>query len=664
MFGIEWSWNLVLLAVPSVALAAFMALGLDPLRLRPWQVRALAVMGGVGPLLFLLPFASACLEGTCIGAVPIFTLKVGADVVALALTLDPFSAVVGTTVAVIGAAVILFSIAYMADHSQADLRRFFSLMTLFLAAMLTMVLAGDSIVLFLGWEMMGLCSYFLIAYDTTSATAVRAGRKAFLITRLADAMLLAALLLLFLEARSVRLDALIPAGMQAEDHMRLVIACLLLGGALGKSAQVPFHTWLPSAMAGPTPVSALLHSATMVAAGAVLLIRFAPLMQTEPVVQAVAAGLGAVTAVFGAASALFQQDIKRLLAYSSISQIGFMMLAIGVGAPQAAAAHFVVHALFKSLLFMAAGDIVHHCPRGTDILAFHGALRRKPLSFAAFTAGAASLAGLPVLTAGWWSKEAMLASIWGAGPVLWGAAVAAAVLTAAYATRAVLTGLMPGRDLPFQQKDEGSGYIVFPLVFLAGGALAAGLLVGPIIRFLGAEVPHAPAFTLYGAAAAPALGVAIGLALAYVPDLAEGMYRIRRRVLRRMPHPGRPPRPDTAWERFALWLNRGLKIESLYRVALVWPFVRFVRWLNGRYGGIPDPVGTLAVQAAVGLHRIVAAPLAPDWLDRLWRLAGRGVLSLWTAARVTQTGRLRDYALAMAAGAAGLLIAAWSLAWN
>ncbi len=659
-----WTPYAFLLLAPSLALTAFMVIGLDPFYLSRQRVQALALAGGIAPLAVMLPFGLHCALGSCSGTVPIFTLTVGDAIVALALELDPLSALFGVTVTTIGACVIAYSVPYMAQVGTADLRRYFALMNLFLAAMLTMVLAGDSIVFFLGWEMMGLCSFFLIAYNTGSAAAINAGRKAFIMTRLADAFLLAALLLLFLEAGSVRLDALIPAGMAMDDSRRAVIAWLLLGGALGKSAQVPFHTWLPSAMAGPTPVSALLHSATMVAAGAFLMMRFAPLMQEVPTVQAVAAVLGVATALYGALSALFQQDVKRLLAYSSISQIGFMMLSLGAGAPAAAAAHFVIHAFFKSLLFLSAGDITHGSPRGTDMASMRGAWRRRPAAYAAFAAGAASLAGLPVVTAGWWSKEAILASVHHAGPmgsVLWALALVSAVLTGAYALRPVLIGLMAplaAPAVPSHHGRLGSPLTFVPLAFLSVASLTGGILVSPIIRFLGDEPPHPTWGALLLAALAPFLGAAIALAFALVPALADTFVRLRRMSHRARHRSDVGAEPAGGLLRFAVLFSRGARVDDLYRILFVWPFVHLVRRLSGFRNTVADPVGTLPVMAATRATRAIIAPLSPDWLDRAWMRLAAGVTGLWEAARRLQSGRSRDYALAMAAGTLALLLLA------
>ncbi|MBK5928820.1 NADH-quinone oxidoreductase subunit L [Rhodobaculum claviforme] len=628
-----------LLLVPMPAMGAFLLLGLGPAEFNRRAIQTIALAGATLPAVVMLPLGAYCLMGTCDGIQPIFDLEVGPAVVALALKLDPLSALVGVTVTIIGACVIGYSIDYMAKSEIADLRRYFALMNLFLASMLCMVLAGDSIIFFLGWELMGLCSFFLIAYHVTSARAIAAGRKAFVITRVADAFLLAALLLLFLEAGSVRLDDLIPAGIATDDVRRGLIAALLLAGAMGKSAQLPFHTWLPSAMAGPTPVSALLHSATMVAAGAYLLARLAPLMETVPLVMAVTATVGAATALFGATAAVFQLDVKRLLAYSSISQIGFMLLAIGLGQPEVAIAHFVVHAIFKSLLFLSAGDITQIARGTTDIAAMRGALRARPVAYLAFVAGAASLAGIPFVTGGWFSKEAILASAWLAGPfgiVLWGVALSAAVLTGAYAFRPVLVGLIPvkGARMTF-----GGVFTNLPILLLAAGTFAIAPLVTPMVEFLDATVPHPPLAVELVGAVAPFVGLALAFAMTFMPRISRRVAQARR-------------------------MRSGIRIDGVYQIVFVQPFVALVRWLTGQRGSIADPVGTLPVMGAQWLVGAIVRPLAHDPLDRAWAGFASATVRAWGVARHVQSGRVRDYALAIAVGVALLLLLGWGTTWR
>ncbi|WP_096785489.1 NADH-quinone oxidoreductase subunit L [Rhodobacter sp. CZR27] len=695
---------LLLLLVPSPPLAVFLILGLDPFFLRRKAVQALALLGGIAPLLVMLPLLGICLGSECHGVVPIFTLVFGQAEVALALLLDPMSALVGVTVAGVGAMVMVYAIDYMSDARIADLRRFFALMNLFLAAMLTMVLAGDTITFFFGWELMGLCSFFLIAYNTSLPQAVAAGRKAFIITRFADAFLLAGLLLLFLEANSVRLDVLIPAGATMTEERHVVIALLILGGALGKSAQVPFHTWLPSAMAGPTPVSALLHSATMVAAGAFMLARFSPIVMSEPAVQMIAALFGVGTAAFGALSAVFQSDVKRLLAYSSISQIGFMVLAVGVGAPAVAIGHFVVHAMFKSLLFLAAGDITHGSDLGTSMAAMRGAVRRRPVAYTAYVAGAASLAGVPFITAGWWSKEAVLSAAWNSGAfgiAVWTLALLTAVCTAVYAFRPVFEALLPEPehvsrarhghpvmlDLHFRSR-VGSGFIVIPLVVLATGSILGGVLVAPIIRFLGGEFPHAAPLPALLAGLAPFVGLVGAALLTFVPSLAAavaGARDMRRptrldrkfqrwviepyvRLVRWLSRDRRSPltedERDERQVQLVRWLSRGARMDGIYQALFVRPFVNLVRWLNGHRGGTVDPVGNLPVTFVLQTVQAIVTPLAHDRFDRFWMRFANRLVRLWVLARAIQTGRSRDYALGAAFGTAALLVIAWGTTWN
>ena len=644
----------LLLLVPMPPLGGFLLIALEPYRLDRRAVLAAALAAGCAPLAILAPLTAAYFGGLMGDQIaPIFTLYVGNFEVALAMGLDALSAVAALTVAAVAACVMVYAADYMSYAMTQDLRRFYALMCLFEAGMLAMVLAADSITFFLGWELMGLCSFFLISYNMTSPRAFAAGQKAFIITRIADAALLAALLLLFLEAGSVRLETLIPAGAATEGARGPIIAALLLIGAMGKSAQFPFHTWLPTAMAGPTPVSALLHSATMVAAGAVLLARFAPVIAANPGVAAATALAGVVTALFGAASAIAQTDVKRLLAYSSVSQIGYMVLAVGVGAPAVAMAHFVVHAAFKSLLFMAAGVMSHAGSGGTAIESLRGTARAVPITFATYTAGAASLAGLPIVTAGWWSKEAILVASFEQGPLgqaVWVGALAAAVLTGVYAFRPVLAALRPAEGGPRRHGHERPLAVV-PMVLLAVAALALAWLVDPLIEVMGGHAPHAgPALAIAGAAAA-ILGLVGALVVTFVPAAARRIARARR-------------------------LRAGLQFDARYYALFVRPYRRLVRRLSGRQGrwaerlgqpadgALGDPVGAATVAFGLWLTRTVITPFLPDRFDTaIMRGAGQVDRAAQTARRL-QTGRVRDYALGLAAGLAALLLIGWGLSWR
>jgi NADH-quinone oxidoreductase subunit L len=653
-----------LLLVPMPPLAGFALLALSPYRMDRRAILSAALVAGCLPLALITPFAVLRLSGTIDDLLaPVFSLHVGRFEVALAMGLNAMSAVVALTVAFISAAVMVYAGGYMSSAGARDQRRFFALMNLFQAGMLSMVLAADSIIFFLGWELMGLCSFFLISYNMTSPRAFAAGQKAFVITRIADAALLAALLLLFLEAGSVRLADLIPAGLAADPARLHLIAGLLLIGAMGKSAQFPFHTWLPTAMAGPTPVSALLHSATMVAAGAVLLAVMAPLIAAYPAPAAATALAGALTALFGAACATVQTDVKRLLAFSSVSQIGYMFLAVGIGAPAVAMAHFVVHAVFKSLLFMAAGVLSHAGGDSTEIRALRGTARIAPIAFLCYTAGAASLAGLPLVTAGWWSKEAILAAAFGAGAfgmAVWGVALTAAVLTGVYAFRPVLTALRkPERPhLPMREKLSAA----LPLILLAVLALVGAQVVEPLIHLMGGDKPHPPHWVEIAGAAAAILGLLGAAAVTFVPALSRRVQGARK-------------------------LRAGLQMDARYYAFLVRPYRRLVRKLSGPEGvwaerlarpasgsgtavarppdgSVADPVGTATVLLGLWLWRVVKAPFARDWFDKGWMRGAGQVGGAADKARLLQTGRVRDYALAFVVGLVVLLIMGWAIPWR
>jgi NADH-quinone oxidoreductase subunit L len=643
----------LLLLVPLPPLAGFLLLALDPYKLDHRAVMAAALTAGIAPLVLFLPLAIAYFTGAVGDLIaPAFTLNFGQYEVALAMQLDPISAIGALTVTVVASCVMIYSADYMAGARVSDLRRFFALMNLFQAGMLSVVMAADSIVFFLGWELMGLCSFFLISYNMTSPRAFAAGQKAFVITRIADAALLAGLLLLFLEATSVRIADLIPSGLAAPEQRAVVIAVLLLVGALGKSAQLPFQTWLPTAMAGPTPVSALLHSATMVAAGAILLIRFAPLIEAYPGVAAATAIAGLTTAVFGAACAIAQTDVKRLLAYSSISQIGYMLLAVGMGAPGVAMAHFVVHALFKSLLFMAAGVLSHAGGGSTQIERLRGTAYVAPIAFATYAVGAAALAGFPILSAGWWSKEAILAAAIVHGPFgqfLWLVALGTAGLTGVYAYRPVWAALR--RPLQSLSGGHENWLSVGPLIFLATASVLGGFLVEPIVERMGGHLPHGSlGIALMGALAA-ITGVIGSAAVTFIPSWAARIQRARR-------------------------LRAGMQMDAVYYAFLVRPYRRVVRILAGRGrrlgksagagadGGMGDPVGTATVMFGLWLARVVTAPFVPDRFDVVVMRGARETRRAGIWVRRLQTGRLRTYAMAFALGLGVLVILGWGMTWG
>jgi NADH-quinone oxidoreductase subunit L len=360
-------------------------------------------------------------------------------------------------------------------------------MNLFVVAMLTLVLADNLLLLYLGWEGVGLCSYLLIGFWYRDPANGAAAQKAFIVTRLGDVALAIGLFVLLTHLGTLNIQDLMARAAEqwpVGSGLATIAAFLLLGGAIGKSAQLPLQTWLPDAMAGPTPVSALIHAATMVTAGMYLIARTHVLYSLAPIAQTAVAVIGAVTLLLAACSALVQRDIKRVLAYSTISQIGYMFLALGVGAWAAALFHFTTHAFFKALLFLAAGAVIQSLHEEHDIYRMGGLRHALPVTFWTFLIGAASLAGFPLVTAGFYSKDWILWEAWASplgSPWLWGAGLCGAFLTALYSFRLVFNVFFG------QAKTEvGSrpGLMMKgPLIVLAAGSLVAGFLEVP--RVLG-----------------------------------------------------------------------------------------------------------------------------------------------------------------------------------
>ncbi len=355
--------------------------------------------------------------------------------ISFGLWLDQLSLIMVCVITFVAFLIHLYSAEFM--FRDEGYSRFFCYMNLFVASMLILVLGDNLLSLYLGWEGVGLCSYLLIGFWYQERANGRAAQKAFIVTRIGDTSLAIGLFLLFSSLGTLDIQQAMAglAGMSDKAFL-LATALLILGGAVGKSAQIPLQTWLPDAMAGPTPVSALIHAATMVTAGVYLIARTHVLFALSPAAMSVVAIVGAATACYGGVSALAQRDLKRVLAYSTISQIGFMFLALGVGAWWAAIFHFMTHAFFKALLFLSAGIVIQALGEEHDIHRMGGLFRKLPTASWTFLIGAASLAALPLVTTGFFSKDAILAAAWAGSPVLWGAGILAAFLTGLYIFRA------------------------------------------------------------------------------------------------------------------------------------------------------------------------------------------------------------------------------------
>ncbi|HZP96061.1 MAG TPA: NADH-quinone oxidoreductase subunit L [Candidatus Limnocylindria bacterium] len=442
----------------------------------------------------------------------------GAD---LTLRIDPLTMPLALMVAGVSALICLYSVGYLAHDAGAQ--RYFAALDLFVFAMLLIVVASNLLLLFAGWELVGLCSYLLIAHWRERPAAAAAGVKAFVVNRVGDAAFLVGIFAIFVAFQTVdigevagRVHAIVPAGVRristlGPDRYLLVPSALLLVGALAKSAQLPLHVWLPDAMEGPTPVSALIHAATMVTAGVVLLLRLAPIL--DPSVLLAAAIVGAATALFAAVVALAQTDHKRVLAWSTISQVGLMFVGAGAGAAFAAAFHLVAHALFKAALFLGSGSVMHATDDELDVRRLGGLAKRLPLTTIAFACGALGLAAIPP-AAGFFSKEAIAAAVLDR-PILLVAVIATSPLTALYVARLfALVFVAPAASEEARHAHESPALMLVPLLVFAAGALAFGILVASGALSLGSEPGAEPplALSLVSASLAVA-GAAAGVAV-------------------------------------------------------------------------------------------------------------------------------------------------------
>ncbi len=404
-------------------------------------------------------------------------MQVGNFVPRIALHLDGLSLTMLCVVTGVGFLIHLFASWYM--RGEEGYSRFFAYMNLFVASMLFLVLADNLLFLFFGWEGVGLCSYLLIGFYYKHSPNGHAAMKAFIITRIGDVFMMIGLFILFHAFGTLDIQPILQAIPEHADHGALALAALLLlGGAVGKSAQLPLQTWLADAMAGPTPVSALIHAATMVTAGVYLIARTHTLFEVSPDILFLVGLTGAVTLLMAGFSALVQTDIKRILAYSTMSQIGYMFLALGVGAWQAAVFHLMTHAFFKALLFLSAGAVIVACHHEQDIFRMGGLRKKLPLVYACFLVGGSALAALPLVTAGFYSKDEILWLAFANGHQgFFYAGLFGALLTSIYTFRLIFI-VFHGEEKTPAHAGHGFAYTV-PLVVLLLLSTAVGAMIHP-----------------------------------------------------------------------------------------------------------------------------------------------------------------------------------------
>ncbi len=540
-------------------------------------------------------------------------IDVGGFTPSIRLYLDGLSLVMLGVITGVGFLIHLYATGYMAEEQGYS--RFFAYMNLFVFAMLMLVLGDNLLVLFLGWEGVGLCSYLLIGFFHTDPANGYAARKAFVVTRVGDTFMALGLFLVFRELGTIEIQASLVAAQTTWPEgstVCTIIALLLLGGAVGKSAQVPLQTWLPDAMAGPTPVSALIHAATMVTAGVYLIARMHDLYLLSPLAQLAVAVVGLVTLFIASFTALTQTDVKRILAYSTMSQIGFMFLALGVGAWSAAIFHLMTHAFFKALLFLSAGSVILALHHEQDIFKMGGLWRRLPVPFWSMVIGSAALAALP-FTSGFYSKDPILLTSFDyayGGAWFWGLAAIAAFLTALYSARMIF--IMFFGKLQTEPRDHSGPNMWLPLVLLAILALGGGLIgLAPLFEVMpdgGLGEAHGGA-VFWITVSIPLLGVLVG---------------------------------------YLIFQSKQISVEALVESKLGDALRRY--WASG--WGFDWLYDRIIVKPFVALARTNKS----DIVDRLYVLTAALARGVHHVAVLTQTGRLRWYAANMALGIVVVLL--------
>lgn len=573
----------------------------------PRKAVAVVGIGSIAISALITVFVGKSLLGNNIPlSAEIYTwINVGGFAPAVSFYVDGLTLTMMSVITGVGLLIHIYSSEFMWDDK--DYSRFFSYMNLFVSAMLVLVLADNLLLLFVGWEGVGLCSYLLVGFWHEDPANGAAARKAFIVTRIGDAAMAIGLFILFHQLGTLDF---IPLAIAAQEvwpngSTMLTIACLLLlGGAVGKSAQLPLQTWLPDAMAGPTPVSALIHAATMVTAGVYLIARTHDLFLLSPTALHTVAVVGGMTLIVAAFTAMTQNDIKRILAYSTISQIGYMFLALGVGAWASSVFHLMTHAFFKALLFLGAGAVIFSLHHEHNILKMGGLRTRLPVAFWSFMIGSAALAALP-LTSGFYSKDAILLSAYHSswnGPLLWGVGLLGALLTSIYSFRLVF--LVFFGEIKTEPEAPANWGMAGPLVILCILALAGGLVSIPVEAVFPAAstLDHTGLIPIV-TAAIPALGVFIA---------------------------------------YLLFLRRSVDISAMTQSSPGKSLIRFFHshwamdWLYEKIFVIP--------------YTWLAKINRADFIDNIY--GGIAVLMLWAnkVSVQTQTGQLRTYAGTMVLG--------------
>lgn len=639
--------DLLIKLIPILPLLAVISNGLLGSRYSHEMAHRLA-WGSVG-LSFLCVigvFADILRTGTAREVVAYQWIFGGDLMINLAYLVDPLTCVMLLVVTGVGFLIHVYSVGYM--HGEPGFTRFFIYMNLFMVSMLLLVMGNNYVVLFIGWEGVGLCSYLLIGYYYDKVSAAKAATKAFVVNRIGDAGFLVAIFLVFVNFKTLDYTKVFAQAGQLSPEMATAIALCLLVGAVGKSAQLPLYTWLPDAMEGPTPVSALIHAATMVTAGVYMIVRNHAIFDLSPTAMEVVGFVGGGTALFAATIGLVQTDIKRVLAYSTVSQLGYMFLGCGIGAYTAAIFHLMTHAFFKALLFLSAGSVIHALSGEQDIRKMGGLSKKIPWTYRLFLIGTIAIAGIPPL-AGFWSKDEIMAHAFTHNHfLLYGIAAIGAFVTSFYMFR--LTYLTFYGESRMDHHTEAHVHesplvMIGPLVALGFLSLVGGLLLGfppehgwlhqflaPVV---GSGGEHEVSMGLVSALMVVATGIAvIGWGLAHY------MYQVS------------TPTADVWAEKFSgayrTLLNK-YYVDELYDFIIVEPIKRLgdlLDWFDRTVvDGLVRGVGQLADWGSAG----------STWIEKYIVYAGLNVIGYGNhlaarEGRKMQSGMVHHYVALIVAG--------------
>ena len=564
-------------------------------------------------------------------------ISAGSFKVPFAFLVDPLSVLFLLIITGVGFLIHVYSVGYM--HEEAAFSRFFAYLNLFVFFMLLLVLGDNYIVMFVGWEGVGLCSYLLIGFWFKNTEYNKAANKAFIMNRVGDLGFILGVILVYTTFGSVRYNEVfdVAGSFASGTPVMIAITLLLFVGATGKSAQIPLYTWLPDAMAGPTPVSALIHAATMVTAGIYMIARSNILYTLAPISMDIVAGIGLFTAIFAASIGLFQNDIKKVLAYSTVSQLGYMFLALGVGAYTGAVFHVMTHAFFKALLFLAAGSVIHAMSGEQDIRKMGGLKKHLPKTYLTFLIGTIAIAGIPPL-AGFFSKDEILAHAFSYNKFFWLMGVIGSLLTAFYMFRLfylTFFGKFRGTEKQHLHLHESPKSMTIPLMVLAGLSILGGFVGIPEVfggthflreflepvfsasnfKMFSKHLSHSTELILIGVTVA-AVGATIYFAW---------MNFVKKRAV--------PPSDSVALNPVQKTIYNKYYMDELYAKL----FIKPTDWLSEK------------------LHQFVEL----KFIDRIVNYVGEGVTRTSTQARLIQTGNIGFYIFAMVIGI--IVILFWKL---